>query len=496
MRVTDAQVRKLMEEMSKSSKIEQSSMKAGMHRNTGSKYIRLGKLPSELSQDRSWRTRSNPFAEDWLGIVECLRDAPELESKTIFECLVEEHPERYAPGQLRTLQRHIRQWRAQEGPAKEVFFAQEHRPGEAMQTDFTRMGALAITIQGELFEHMLCHMVLPHSNWEWVTICQSESLLAIQHGVQEALFRLGRVPEYHQTDNSTAATHRVKPGQRDFNDEYKALMRHLGMKPRTIGVGKKQQNGDVESLNGALKRRIKQHLLVRDSRDFESVDEYNSWLVDVLHKANALRSKKVKAELAVMRPLSVNRLREYREETVGVSSWSTIRVKHNAYSVPSRLVGEQVSVRIYEDRLEVYYRNTHQLTVERLVGRFGHKIDYHHVIWSLVRKPGAFARYKYREDLFPSLTFRRAYDCLSDAHSSTRKADLQYLRILHLAASTMESDVEIALELLLETGTVPEYELVKEVVSPDKPEVPDLPVFKVDLSEYDGLLASVCEVLS
>jgi hypothetical protein len=164
-------------------------------------------------------------------------------------------------------------------------------------------------------------------------------MLALRRGVQSAVFRLGRIPEYHQTDNSTAATHDLRTGKRGFNEEYVALMTHLGMKPRTTAIGKKEQNGDVEAANGALKRRLEQHLLLRDSRDFESVQAWEGWIQDILVQSNQLRTKRVAEELAIMRPLCVERLREYREIDVPVTSWSTIRVKHNAYSVPSRLRG-------------------------------------------------------------------------------------------------------------------------------------------------------------
>ena len=323
---TDNQVRKLMEEVSKHGKIGFAAMKAGMDRKTGRKYIQEGKLPSELKVSRSWRTRSDPFEKHWPEIERRLKDAPELEAKTIFDHLIEEYPGQYKPGQLRTLQRRVTEWKAREGPEQELFFPQEHLPGEAMQTDFTWATKLGIIISGDPFPHMLCHPVLPFSNWEWATVCRSESLSALKHGVQEALFTLGKVPKFHQTDNSTAATHNLRTGKRGFNDEYAALMRHLKMTPRTIAVGKKEQNGDVEALNGALKRRLKQHLLLRGSSDFKTVDEYKAWLRGVLKKANRLREEKLSKELAVMKSLDVKRLPEYSEKAVGVNIWGTIRV--------------------------------------------------------------------------------------------------------------------------------------------------------------------------
>jgi hypothetical protein len=220
------------------------------------------------------------------------------------------------------------------------------------------------------------------------------------------------------------------------------------------------------------------------------VEAYERWVQGVLEKANRLRSGRLAEELAVMVPLTVPRLPEYTEERPVVSSGSTIRVKHNTYSVPSRLTGERVIVRIYEERLEVYYASQLQLTVERLVGRFGHRINYRHLIWSLVRKPGAFANYRYREDLFPSLTFRQAYDALTAAGETLWKTDLEYLRILHLAASTMESEVETAVQLLLDEGTVPRADRVQALVVPRSPAVPVLAIPEVDLTGYDALLTA------
>ena len=133
-----------------------------------------------------------------------------------------------------------------------------------------------------------------------------------------------------------------------------------------------------------------------------------------------------------------------------VSEWSTIRVKHCAYSVPSRLIGEGVRVRIStRTASRSYYADRLELACERLRGRKRHRIDYRHVIWSLVRKPGAFARYVYREEMFPSVGLPAGVRRDPDA-APWHEGDLEYLRILHLAASTMEADVEAALALLLD----------------------------------------------
>jgi transposase len=483
-----------MREMQKHGAVGLAADRCGMDRKTARKYLPAGKLPSELKEPRSWRTRKSPISdEDWAWVEAQLRESPDLEAKTLFEQLQEGRPDdAYSEGVLRTLQRRVKHWRATKGPEREVFFSQQHRPGEAGQTDFTHAKELGVTILGDVFVHMLCHFVLPYSNWESATVCFSESLLSLRRGVQAALFRLGHRPEWHQTDNSTAATHRLGDGTRKFNEEYVSMMAHFGMKPRTTEVGAKEQNGDIEAANGALKRRIKQRLLVRGSCDFESAEAYERWLVaDPLERANAGRRERLAHEVAVMPAVRADRLPEFKEVSMNVTSWSTIYVDKNTYSVPSRLMSESVRVRIFERTLEVYYAQKVQLVIERIVGRNGHRINYRHIIWSLVQKPGAFARYRYREDLFPSLVFRRAYDAITGADPTTSK-DLAYLRILHLAAATLEADVELALSMLLDARQVPDVDLVKELVGAPRAAavVPEMGVPDVDLAAYDELLTA------
>jgi hypothetical protein len=502
----DAQVRVLLAEMAKHGRVGVAAARAGMDRKTARNWLRTGRMPSEVVVERTWRTRDDPFEADWPAIEAQLKQAPGLEAKTIFEALLTKTPDRYEPGQLRTLQRRIKAWRATSGPEKRVFFGQEHRPGEAAQTDFTRAAELGVTVAGEVFAHLLCVFVLPYSNWFWATVCLSESMAALRRGVQEAVFRLGRVPRFHQTDNSTAATHRIPGGRgcesgesetegsrkRPFNDEYRALMSHLGMQPRTTVVGAKEQNGDVESHNGVLKRLLEQALLLRGDRDFESRDAWEAFVFEVVLKHNRHCGSRLADELAVMEPLRAKRLPDFeRLPHIRVSDWSTVRVKHCAYSVPSRLIGEWVEVRLFEERVEVRFGGVIQLACERLRGRNLHRIDYRHVIWSLVRKPGAFQRYVYREEMFPSVVFRRTYDALTAAGHGVQ-ADLEYLRVLHLAASTLEVEVSGALESLLARGERPTAEAVRELLRhAQPPPVPAIEVGEVDLKHYDRLLVEV-----
>jgi hypothetical protein len=467
--------------------VEQAAQRAGMHRNTARRHLASGRLPSERRERRTYRTRPDPFEADWEDLEARLEETPELEAQTLFEDLRARRPGAYADGHLRTLQRRVKAWRARRGPDREVFFPQEHRPGEASQTDFTHAAVLGITIRGEPYPHQLCHFALPYSNWSWATPCRSESMAALFEGMQEGLWRLGGAPAFSQTDNSTAATHDLRSGKRGFNAEYVRLVSHYGMRARTTGVGEKEQNGDVESMNGALKRYLEQQLLLRGSRDFESHAAYRTWLAEALERRNALREPRITEERAALRPLPCSRLPSFREIVVRVGQGSTIRVMGHPYSVPPRLRGERVSVRVHETRIEVLFAGELQAESERPLGRGGHGIQYRHVIGSLVRKPGAFRLYRYRDAMFPTETFRRTHERIA-RDLSAWASDVEYLRILHLAATTMEADVEAALRTLLAAGTRPTFDLVRASVAPPAPSVPVLEMPSVDLTSYDAIL--------
>ena len=493
MRTTDEQVLRLRAERIRGRSVEVAAMRAGMHRNTARKYL-SGTLPSGRAVERTWRTREDPFTQDWPDMMKMLEDAPELEAKALFEHLQELHPGRYQAGHLRTFQRRVKTWRATQGPEKEIFFPQAHRPGEALQTDFTDAKELEITIQGEPHAHQLCVTVLPYSCWRWATPCQSESMLALSEGLQNAVFELGHVPQFHQTDHSCAATH-IVDGDWLFNDEYKALMRHFTLTPRLTGVGKKEQNGSIEASNGALKRQLKQELLLRGSRDFESQAAYAAWLEGVLRKRNRARSTRLADELAVMRPLGVLRLPAYKVVDVRVGPGSTIRAKSCTYSVPSRLIGERVRVHVHEMRLEVYLGGQCQITLERVRGRGAHNVSWRHVIGWMVKKPGAFRRYHYRDALFPTATFRQAWEKL-DASLATWSADMNYLQVLQLARKAGQTRVEAEVRALLDAGTLPRLDDVVARMERERAPVPAMATPAVNLGDYDELTPDALEEVS
>jgi hypothetical protein len=261
------------------------------------------------------------------------------------------------------------------------------------------------------------------------------------------------------------------------------------MRPRTIQVNAPHENGDVESLHGVLKRRIKQHLLLRGSTDFESEESYVAFLEEVMRKANAGRTERLKAEMERMRLLDCSRLAEYDEHDCTVYRWGTLTVERRIYSVPSRLRDKTVRVHRYEDRIEVFYKGVHQLTAPWISRDQGHCINYRHLIESLVRKPGAFRRYRFQRAMFPGTIFRWAYDRLDEAVSE-RTADREYLQILHHAASTMQSEVEAALTSCRTDQVVPRFETVLARCPRAASSPPSMKPMSVKLADYDALLES------
>ena len=494
MTATDAQVRLIMKERSKGKTQEQAAVKANIgSRKTVRKYERSGKLPSEMKQPRSYRTRADAFAEDWEEVEQMLTEAPELEAKTVFEWLQEQKPEKYQEGQLRTFQRRVNVWRTLK--RKQVLsLDQVHKAGEVLQTDGTWMNSLKISIQGQAFEHLLIHSVLPYSNWEWGRVVQSESLLAIRLGLQSTLVKLGYVPKVHQTDNSTAATHNLSRAERNkdqakrgYNEEYLQLLAHYGIGAQTTHVRSPNENGDIESANGSLKRAVEQHLLLRGSRDFENLEVYKAFLYAIMDKRNAGRQAKLEEELAVMKPLTIVPWQAMREVQVRVGNNGILRVNNNGYTVPSGLKGKWVRVRVYEWQIEVWYAKQYVETLPRLVGVGAYQINYRHVIDSLLRKPGGFRNYRYRDYLFPQAVFRQAWETL-DQRLPPRKADMIYLRILKLAAQGLETDVAEALKCLLATKPVWDDSTVTKLVQPPQNTIPELEQPMVNLSVYDQFL--------
>ena len=488
--VTDKQVRRLLSMKNKHQYLYQAADAAGMSSKTARKYLTSGVLPSQCNPLHDWANYPDAFAEDWPWVEDFLKNNSGVEAKSLFEALQRQYPGRYQDGQLRTFQRRVKQWKALYGPGQEVFFPQIYHPGEWCESDFTRMNTLGITICGVPFDHMLYHFVLCLSNWETVTICFSESYESLSTGLQNALWKLGGIPRYHKTDNLTCAVNKVGHPEA-FTPNYQGLADHYGFMSCKTQPSHPNENGDVEQRHHRLKRAIEQALILRGSRDFNSRQEYEQFLEELQDQLNAGRRDHLAEELKALRQLPTRRHEDFTRDQCRVSQFSTIRVLKNSYSVYSRLIGETVDVRIYADHIEAWYAQRQIEILPRLRGENGHYINYRHVIDTLVRKPGAFENYRYKEDMFPTSQFRIAYDILRRQHEM-KQANKQYLKILELAAKESQAEVNEALRFLINHADGIDVDTVEQMVQSKQqpPMVTDVFIGDIDITGYDCLLES------
>jgi transposase len=490
--VTNRQYRRLMKLIQEEQTLATAAAKAGMDEKTARKYRDLAKLPSQLKPERTWRTRKDAFEDVWSEVVAILERDEAVESKTVFEYLCRQHPGRFQEGELRSMQRRIKVWRARYGSAKEVMFVQHHLPGRQSQSDFTYMNSVGVRIAGQLFDHLLYHFTLTYSNWESVMVCFSESFESLSAGLQNALWEVGAVPEDHRTDSLTAAVNNLKE-EEEFTERYQGLMRHYGMRPSHNNPGRGHENGDVEQAHYRFKKAVEQELILRGSREFQSRAHYEAFLRETQSRRNGGRQERLQDELSVMRRLPERRTEDWSRWRGKVTAFSTVNVKNNIYSVDSRLIGECIDVRAYAEVLEVWHGGQFIERIPRLRGSGRHHIQYRHIIDSLVRKPGAFANYRYQSDLFPGVLFRVAYDYLREHDAAG--ADRQYVRILHVAAQESEQRVDEALRYLVERGEAITAERVSEwVKSPVVFDCRHIEIDPVEIAVYDSLLEGTEEV--
>lgn len=451
-----------------------------------------GPVPSTTKLARDWRTRPDPFAAVWPSDIEPLlqRDLKGiLEAKLVLELLRTRYPEQFHSGQARTLQRRFRDWRARHGVEPEVFFQQVAVPGREAAIDFTHGTDLGVTIAGDPFPHLLFEFVLSYSHWTWVMVAFGETFEALVAGVQGALWALGGVPDVMRSDNLSAATHELKAsGGRALTTRFGAVLDHYGMRSSRITPGRAHENGVAEQAHRRLKALVAQALLVRGHAAFADRAAYEAFVQEVVASwRNRPAATRLAEERAVLRPLPSAAIPSYTTYYPVVRRWSTVRVAHRTYSVPAQLMGHTLEARVHADVVEVRYRDQIVQTMPRLRKEDEHRIDYRHVIGWLVRKPGAFARSRYREDLYPSVLFRRAYDALVRTHGE--RADVEYLRVLQLAATAGEARVAAVLAAVLDQASGFDYVTVQAQVAPPVLTVPVIHIPAPDLSVYDALRA-------
>ena len=400
--------------------------------------IEKGIVTGDKNQHR-WKTRKDPFEKVWCSIIlPSIEKHPNLLAITLLEKLQEDFPEEYPDKLLRTLQRRLKKWKVLHGPKKEVIFNQEHFPGRMGISDFTELKGIKITIKGEVLHHIFYHFRLTYSGWSFLKIIQGgESYTALAEGLQEALWRLGGSPKEHRTDSLSAAFKNLsKEAAEDITKNYEEFCSHYKMVPTRNNRGVKHENGSIESPHGHVKRRIAQALILRDSNDFNNIEEYKNWVDGVVANHNRRNAKELEFERESLQKLPLYKTTDFTEVIVKVHSSSTVEIKKVTYSVPSRLRGERLRAHIYHDRIELYFGSEKVFSFERVYNNKKTKrikvIDYRHIIHSLHKKPQAFRCSRLREELLPNDNFRSIWKHVNE-NMPPREACKFIVKVLYIA---------------------------------------------------------------
>lgn len=467
--------------------------KASISTATGHRLAADPRLPS-MKKGARGRRRPDPLGEVFEAeIVPLLKASPGLRPIAIFEEIVRRHPE-LGESVRRTLERRIRSWRAIHGEEQEVIFRQTHEPGRVGLSDFTDMGTLGILVAGTPLDHRLYHFRLAYSGFEHAhVVLGGESFVALAEGLQNALWSLGGAPREHRTDSLSAAFRNLeRTAQEDLTRRYDALCAHYGMTATRNNAGIAHENGAIESPHGHLKRAIADAVLMRGSADFPDLDAYRAFVDGIVGLRNARATKRIESERASLRSLPERRTCDYEDVTVLVTSSGGFRLRKVFYTVPSRLIGHRLRVRLHDDRLEVFLGGTHLLTLPRgrahPDGRHDQVVNYHHVIHALRRKPMALLNLVYRDRLFPREAYRRAFEVLCEALPE-RQACRIAVDLLALAHDRgCEAELAEALAGELEVGRLPDIALLRARFAPDPACVPLVRVELASLASYESLL--------
>jgi len=466
--------------------------KAGFSASTAYRFEQDPRLPSQKGRPRG-RRRPDPLEAVWESeIVPMIANAPGLRPIAVFEEIRRRHPE-IGAGVRRTLERRIRTWRALNGPDRDVIFRQEHAPGRLGLSDFTDMSELGVTIADERLEHRLYHFRLAFSGWEHAhVVLGGESFVALAEGLQNALWALGNAPQEHRSDSLSAAFRNLdRDAQEDLTARYEALCAHYGMRPTRNNRGVAHENGAIESPHGHLKRAIADALLLRGVRDFDTIEAYRRFIDEIVGRRNARNARRTDLERPTLQSLPARRTTDYEETIVTVTSNSGFTLRKVFYSVPSRLIGHRLRVRLYDDRIDCFLGSTPLMTLRRgrpqSHGKHGHVVDYRHVIHALRQKPMALMNLVYRDQLFPRQAYRRAFEALLTQETEKRacRTMVGLLALAHERAC--EAELAQAIEAELDVGRLPELDTMCQRFRPDATAIPEVSVELAPLHLYDEL---------
>lgn len=472
---------------------EAAAAKAGFSARSGYRINGDPTLPSQKKAPRG-RRRPDPLAGIFEEeVVPMLKEDSGIRAFGVFEELMRRHPD-LNPGVRRTLERRIRDWRAHHGPDQEVIFRQTHEPGRLGLSDFTNMNALGITIAGQPLDHMLYHFRLPWSGFRHAeAVLGGESFTALATGLQTALWSLGGAPGEHRTDSLSAGfRNRRTDDAEDMTERYRLLCRHYGMKPSRNNRGIAHENGAIESAHGHLKREIADALALRGSADFADVTAYRAFIAEIVGRGNARRSGRIKAERGVLQDLPPMRTTDYEGTSIDVTSSSGFILKRVFYTVPSRLIGHRLGVRLFDDRVELYVGASHHLTLPRKHRGSSTKpvyvVNYRHVIHSLKAKPMALLNLVYRDELFPRAAYRRCFE-MALSQLGERAACRLTVRLLALAhEENCEAALAAEIDDGLAAGKLPDLDSLKTRFAPEPGAMPEVHIIRAPLAGYGDLL--------
>ena len=458
---------------------------------------RIENDPGRPSQKTTTRGRRRPdplagiFEEE---VVPMLQASPQLRPVALFEELRRRHPQ-LASGVRRTLERRVRAWRAVHGPEIDVMFRQLHEPGRQGLSEFTDMADLQVTVAKVALAHRLYHFRLAYSGFEHAhVVLGGESFVALAVGLQDALWALGGVPREHRSDSLSAAFRNLdRQAAEDLTRRYEQLCAHYGMTPTRNNRGLAHENGAIEGPHGHLKRAINDALLMRGSKDFETLGAYRQFIAERVSRCNARHRARIDAERASLSALPARRTNDFEESQVIVTSSGGFTLRKVFYTVPSRLIGHRLRVRLYDDHLALLIGSTPLMRLTRgrahKNGKHGHVVDYRHVIHALRRKPMALLNLVYRDQLFPREAYRRTFDALLE-HLEERAACRLMVGLLALAHErACEAELAVCLADDLEAKRLPDIDQLQSRFAPDPQSIPEVHVQLGSLRDYDALLA-------
>lgn len=472
---------------------EVAAAKASISRATAYRIEKDPRLPSQKTRSRG-RRRPDPLEHIFdAEVVPLLKASPGIRAVAVYREMLRRHPE-LSEGIRRTLERRIRSWHAIHGEEQEVIFRQVHEPGQLGLSDFTDMGSLGVSIAGQPLDHLLYHFRLAWSGFEHShVILGGESFVALAEGLQNALWSLGGAPIYHRSDSLSAAFRNLSAdAKEDLTRRYEELCAHYRMTPTRNNKGIAHENGTIESSHGHLKSAIRDALLMRGSKDFDDLGAYRAFVDEIVSRHNANQGKRIDAERSHLQELPDRRTTDFEEVVVNVSRTGGFTLRKVFYTVPSRLIGHRLRVRLFDDRLDIFIGGTQLMTLPRgrghANGRHDQVVNYRHVIHSLRRKPMALLNLVYRDKLFPRQEYRRAFDALMDQFPDKQacKITVELLALAHDRGCERELAEQLA--ETLDAGEMPDIAVLRSLFGPDPARLPTVSVQLASLNGYEALI--------